>query len=178
MTRLRSEDERTFANEAILTHVALLPFLLAMLTWLVMEAGRWSATSIFRVPIPFFTVPYECYLKVKHYGIMARPGRDDSMKNRKQFEEDKAASLKRMDTHENIVNLAKILESAVESGFQFFFQSVFTLPSLIQSLTAPWTSLTQFVNWRMASIFISFTSFAMTYYNIRYDQFIISSLVD
>ena len=163
MTRLRSEDERTFANEAILTHVALLPFLLAMLTWLVMEAGRWTATSIFRVPIPLFTVPYECYLKVKHYGIMARPGRDDSNKNRKQFDEDKAASLKRMDTHENIVNLAKILESAVESGFQFIFQTVFTLPSLIQSLT----NWTQLVNWRSASIVISFTSFSMTYYNIR-----------
>ena len=54
----------------------------------------------------------------------------------------------------------------LESGFQFFFQTVFIVPSFILQETSK--SWTQLVNWRTASIVLSFASFAMTYFTIRY----------
>ena len=51
---------------------------------------------------------------------------------------------------------------------QFFFQTVYVMPSLVLSLTgvtgSDWRVL---VNWRMFSIVLSFASFAKSFYSIR-----------
>ena len=51
---------------------------------------------------------------------------------------------------------------------EFFFQTVYVLPTLILSLTgltgSDWTDL---VNWRMLSIALSFASIARSFYSIR-----------
>ena len=56
----------------------------------------------------------------------------------------------------------------VNYSVQFFFQTVYVLPSLVLSLTgftgSDWTDL---VNWRMLSIALSFASFSRSCYSIR-----------
>ena len=117
-----------------------------------------------------FTVPYEFYLNYKLYGIMARKDRNTDTNTKKKFDIDIEKWKKKIEVHETIVNLSKIVESALESGFQFFFQSVFIVPSFILQETSK--SWTQLVNWRIASIMLSFASFAMTYFTIRYHKYI------
>ena len=140
-----------------------LPFLVAFAIWILIDSLR---SSIFRLPIPLFTVPYEFYLNYKLYGIMARKDRNTDTNTKKKFDIDIEKWKKKIEVHETIVNLSKIVESALESGFQFFFQSVFIVPSFILQETSK--SWTQLVNWRIASIMLSFASFAMTYFTIRY----------
>ena len=147
----------------------MLPFIVAFITWVVIEQGRWSKTSIFRLPIPIFTVPYKFYYDKQMIEIMATPDRDDNEKTRENYEKAKEAVQKKLDSLETTVNLSKIVESAVESRFQFFYQTVFIFPSIVLSVTADagggdWRKL---VNWRTLSILLSFTSFAWNYYTIR-----------
>ena len=146
----------------------LLSILMAVITWVVLEWGHWNRTSIFRLPLPLFTVPYQFYCDCNWFATFTRSDGDDSVEKRKKYEQDKEFWRKKLDFHATIVNLSKIVESAVESGFQFFFQTVFSLPSFILSVTAnaghSWTKL---INWTTISIIMSFTSFSMAYYTIR-----------
>ena len=64
--------------------------------------------------------------------------------------------------------MSKLIEKISKKIVQFFFQTVYVLPTLVLSLTgltgSDWTVL---VNWRMVSIILSFASIARSYYSIR-----------
>ena len=66
------------------------------------------------------------------------------------------------------VKKIKAVNVMVNYSVQFFFQTVYVLPSLVLSLTgstgSDWTDL---VNWRMLSIALSFASFSRSFYSIR-----------
>ena len=73
------------------------------------------------------------------------------------------------DIQAKIVIISMIIEAAIESGFQFSFQSIYLMPTLILSFigigeTTSWTDL---FNWRLFSIAMSFYTFAWTFYSIR-----------
>ena len=166
--RFSNRNEWYLIFQIGLVHL-MMPFIVAFITWVVIEQGRWSKTSIFRLPIPIFTVPYKFYYDKQMIEIMATPDRDDNEETRKKYEKAKEAVQKKLDSLETTVNLSKIVESAVESRFQFFYQTVFIFPSIVLSVTADagggdWRKL---VNWRSLSILLSFTSFAWNYYTIR-----------
>ena len=77
--------------------------------------------------------------------------------------------MEKIDAYENIVNLSLIVEASVESSFQFFFQTVYVLPTIILSFTVvsgsfEWTDL---FNWKTFSILLSFASFAWAFNTIR-----------
>ena len=77
--------------------------------------------------------------------------------------------MERLDDNDQIVNLSLIIESSVEASFQFFFQTVYVLPTLILSFTdvsgtSDWKDL---FNWNIFSIVLSFASFAWAFYVIR-----------
>ena len=83
---------------------------------------------------------------------------------------------KELVSHDNVVNTSLVVEASVESGFQFWFQTVYILPTIILSFIriggdAKWTDL---FNWRMFSILMSFASFAWTFYTIRLIYFLIT----
>ena len=109
---------------------------------------------------------------------MAWPNRDDNDDTRKKYEKDRETNREITENHELIMALSKIVESAFESGFQFFFQSVFKLPSLLLSITShrAGSSWKDLVNWATASIALSFLSFAWTYTTIRYISKVLSFL--
>ena len=67
--------------------------------------------------------------------------------------------------HENTVNLSLILEAGIESGFQFFLQSLVWMPSTV-SQSGSWTDM---INWTNVSIGLSFVSYAYTCVTIRLD---------
>ena len=159
--RFSNRNEWYLIFQIGLVHL-MMPFIVAFITWVVIEQGRWSKTSILRLPIPIFTVPYKFYYDKQMIEIMATPDRDDNEETRKKYEKAKEAVQKKLDSLETTVNLSKIVESAVESRFQFFYQTVFIFPSIVLSVTddaggGDWRKL---VNWRSLSILLSFTSFA------------------
>ena len=61
-------------------------------------------------------------------------------------------------------------EATAESSFQFWFQTVYLMPTIIIIFTAESqssTKLTDLFQWRIISILLSFGTFAFTFYNIR-----------
>ena len=82
-------------------------------------------------------------------------------------------------SHEHVVNLSLIIESSVESSFQFFFQTVFLWPSIILTFINANVSgaggaseITDLFNRKTFSIGLSFATFAMSFYRIRYEIFL------
>ena len=78
--------------------------------------------------------------------------------------------MENLDVQDQIVNLSLIIESSVEASFQFFFQTVYVLPTLILSFTDvsgtfDWKDL---FNWKTFSIVLSFATFAWAFNVIRY----------
>ena len=70
-----------------------------------------------------------------------------------------------------ITTVSMILEASMESSFQFFFQGLFSLPTLVfafMNIHEGTMKMTDLVNWTNVSIVLSFLSFAYTSYNIRY----------
>ena len=73
------------------------------------------------------------------------------------------------ESNSKIVNVSMTIEASIESGFQFWFQSIYLLPTLILSFMDidglnSWTDL---FNWRIFSIAMSFATFAWTFFKIR-----------
>ena len=87
------------------------------------------------------------------------------------FEEKKEKFQKKLDKIEDIVNLSLILEASLEASFQFFFQTVYIMPSVVVALTALSTSRTfaweDLFNRRITSILLSFLTVSWAFYTIR-----------
>ena len=72
--------------------------------------------------------------------------------------------------NENKVNTSLVIEASLESSFQFVFQTTFILPTIIMNFTNVngTSDLSDLVDWKLASIIISFGTFAFTTYKIRF----------
>jgi len=84
------------------------------------------------------------------------------------YQENKEKWQKLEEKNENKVNNSLIIESSLESSFQFNFQTLYLLPTIILNFKLNGTNdLTDLVNWKLLSILLSFGTFAFTTYKIR-----------
>ena len=69
----------------------------------------------------------------------------------------------------NVYNRA-VIRNRVKVPCQTLFQTIFLIPTILISFTDAGGSIiwTDLFNWRIASILISFGTFALTFYNIRW----------
>ena len=146
----------------------ILPFFLSLLIWEVLQIGKeCDFNSLINLPLPFVTKVYKFMCDMELFKIYTR-ARDDK-EAEAEYEKDKRKTMEKIDAYENIVNLSLIVEASVEASFQFFFQTVYVLPTIILSFTDvsgsfDWTDL---FNWKTFSILLSFASFAWAFYTIR-----------
>jgi len=123
--------------------------------------------SLLRLPIPPLTKLNKLICDIKLFKINAIHPKDEKEKTDKESMETDCR--KDLISHDNVVNTSLVVEASVESGFQFWFQTVYILPTILLSFIriggdAKWTDL---FNWKMFSILMSFASFAWTFYTIR-----------
>ena len=147
-----------------------LTVVVSFIIWAAAEFGReCGAASIVNLPIPVITKFYRFLLDIKLYRNFAWSDRNKSPENEKEYEATKKEIDDKISAHENVVNLSLIIEASVESSFQFFFQTIFILPTVILAFTdqSGGFELTDFISFRFLSIGLSFASFSFGFYQIR-----------
>ena len=166
----RFEESIEFITVGVITCTnSALSFLVALLIWpflIIAKELSWSS-AIYLIPLPFHTKWYKFYYEWK---LFKNYSSKDRNKNEEEYENKKKVCLKESADHENIVILSLAVESSVEASFQFFFQTVFSFPTVILSLSdAPvYSEWTDLFNWKIFSILSSFGTIAYTFYAIRY----------
>ena len=110
----------------------ILPFVFSFIigTILIKHFGC-ALVSIFMFPILFLTKMYSFICKINLFNVLAWPERNKDKESGVKYEREKKTILDRISFYDHVVNLSNIIESSVESSFQFFFQTVFLWPSII-----------------------------------------------
>ena len=152
-------------------HIAL-PFLIGFILWGVLQIGqKFEFKSFRKLPFPFVTRWFKYKLDKDLYRNYAWPDRNKDKTSEAKYEKTEKKCKEQLDIHDQLVNLSLIIESSIEASFQFFFQTVYVLPTIILNFTdvtgtgrLDWQDL---FNWKMFSIVLSFASFAWTFYVIR-----------
>ena len=157
------EDNR--ARIVTLVHI-ILPFVFSTVFFFIMLCYNLLPFNWYlpwKIPLPPLAKMYKTIIECK------------SFKNNKNIEESNYETrrtdlLKELEDQENITTISMILEASLESSFQFCFQGLFSLPTLVLSFEDVFKGdkkMTDLVNWKIVSIVMSFLSFALTSFNIR-----------
>ena len=102
----------------------------------------------------------------KMFGLHTTRNPEDNESYKKKIEE----LLEEEDKNQKIETFSMISETAIESVFQFWFQSQYLMPTLvinILSYSDGSTKSTDLVNWQVISILFSFVSIAWSAVKIR-----------
>ena len=131
-----------------------------------------------KIPITIFSKMFSFKLKYEFLKLMRTPFERRNQK----FEDDKEKNKQEMEKQEKTDSLASTVEATCESGFQFYFQLSYLLPTILISVAlvtggvrgeeqpgggGGGGSLTDLFNWRTASIAASFFSISRTFCTIR-----------
>ena len=132
-------------------------------TLLCLKVIKWNRFFLLKLPLPPVTKFYKTMIECKSYF---------NNKNIEDFNYDnrKTIFIEELEEQEQITTISMIVEASMESSFQFFFQGLFSLPTLVFSfmdIHDGGMDMTDLVNWKIASIVISFLTFAFTSFNIR-----------
>ena len=104
-----------------------LPVFFGLLFWIILELEDNSSGdnwNIFRIPLPFITKMYKFHCDKNYYTLKAQN------QDKKDYEKSLQKCQIKIEKHANAVNFSMITEAALESSFQFFFQSVYYIPTL------------------------------------------------
>ena len=117
---------------------------------------------ILKIPLPFLTKIYLTILQWKTFY-------NNTDKSNPNFERQKDNLIEELEGHQILTNLSMILEASLESSFQFFFQGIFFLPTIVLACmdVSGANELTNLVDWKVGSIILSFLTFSWTSFNIR-----------
>ena len=88
-----------------------------------------------------------------------------------KYEQTNTDLIQELEDQKIITTVSMIVEASMESSFQFLFQSLYSLPTLVIAyldIHEGKLSMSQLVNWKNVSIVLSFLSFALSSFNIRY----------
>ena len=153
------------AKIASLIHI-ILPFFFAFFvffTLLYSKMIKCDRYLLFKIPLSPFTKFHKTVVECRLF--VNNKNKEDT-----KYEKTNTDLIQELEDQKIITTTSMILESGLESSFQFLFQALFSLPTLVFAyldIHEGKLSLTQLVNWKNVSIVLSFLSFAFTSYNIR-----------
>ena len=154
------------AKIASLIHI-ILPFFFAFFVFFPLLCSRiikFDRYLLFKIPLSPFTKFHKTVVECRLF--VNNKNKEDA-----KYEQNNTDLIQELEDQKIITTTSMILESGLESSFQFLFQASFSLPTMVFAYLDIYEgklSLTQLVNWKNVSIVLSFLSFAFTSFNIRY----------
>ncbi len=154
------------AKIATLVHIILpLAFsLLVILALLFVKFLPFNWYLFFKIPLPPFTKIHKAIIECKSFA-------NNKRKEEADYDTTNTKLIQEYDDQKNITTISMIIEASMESSFQFLFQGLFSLPTLVFSfldIHEGTLQMKDLVNWKHLSIVLSFLSFAFTSFNIRW----------
>ena len=119
----------------------------------------------------FFKIPLPPLTKVNKSIIEVRSFVNNKRKEEADYDSTNTKFIQELEDQKNITTISMIIEASMESSFQFLFQGLFSLPTLVFSfldIHEGTLQMKDLVNWKHLSIVLSFLSFAFTSFNIRW----------
>ena len=117
-----------------------------------------------KIPLPPVTKLYKTLIECKmHF--------NNKDKEDANYDKTNTDLILELEDQKTITTISMILEASMEASFQFFFQGLSSLPTLVftsMDVYEGGMKMTDLVNWKILSILLSFLSFAFTSFNIRY----------
>ncbi len=145
-----------------------LPIVMTMFIWLIQNKFKiCKKEKWLMIPFPFVSKVLNFHYTRKLFGVYTMDRNSDIKKFLYDIYKNKLVEKLRI--NEAVVNLSHLIEATAESSFQFWFQAVYLMPTIFISFTVESQSLNLF-EWRIVSILISFGTFALTFYKIRYNS--------
>ena len=156
------------ARIATLVHIILpLAFsIFAFLTLLLRNFFELDCYLLFKIPLPPLT-------KIKKTIIECRTFVNNKRKEEVDYDTTNTKLIQELEDQKNITTISMIIEASMESSFQFLFQGLFSLPTLLFSfldIHEGTLQIKDLFNWKHLSIALSFLSFAFTSFNIRWKK--------
>ena len=151
-------------------HLAL-PFVFSFIVWQVLMMGKeYSKAAFFYFPLPPITKLKRFLCDWRLYENYSDPDRNLNEETKQKYEKIKNECMEEIEKNDRIVVLSLVIESSLESSFQFFLQTIYALPTLILAFTGSSGSfdVEDLFNLRTVSILSSFGTFAMAYFAIRF----------
>ena len=134
-----------------------------------MMGKRCSRAAFFYFPLPPITRMKRVLCDRNLFKNYAWQDRNKDEETKQKYEKTKNKCMEEIEKNDRIMVLSLVIESSLESSFQFFLQTVYALPTLILAFTGSSGSfdLEDIFNLRTLSILSSFGSFAVAYFGIR-----------
>ena len=116
-------------------HLAL-PFLFSFIVWQVLMMGKkCSSAAFFYFPLPPITKLKRFLCDWDLFKNFSNPERNKNEKTKQEYEEKKNECMEEIAKYDRIMVLSLVIESSLESSFQFFMQTIYALPTLILAFT-------------------------------------------
>ena len=140
-----------------------LPFVFAFIIFIV-GCFKTEKIDLSNIPLPFVSKVYKTYIEWKLFLVFTIIGEE------RRYIEEKGKWQPKLDEYEKVITLSMAIEASLEACFQFWFQTNFLLPSVILGIIDidGADQITDLVNFRIFSIFLSFFTFAWASFTIRY----------
>ena len=169
--RFTDPNDWRIAGTVGAAHCAL-SILIGIILWgvILIQIGQCCNSKSLRfLPIPIVTRWFKFRLDGELFKNYLWPDRNKNQKSQNEYEAKVKKCKENMDVYDQVINLSLIIESSVEASFQFFFQTVYVLPTLILSFTNVQGNFDwkDWFNWKTFSIVLSFASFAWAVNIIR-----------
>ena len=165
LQRFEDTNEYQVIGTVSLVHV-ILPYAVTIFVFInlcmrkVISLNRFT---ILKVPIPPLTKTLRTMLECQSYVNNTKK----QEKEMKEFEKSRDRLLQELDEQNKLTNISMLIESGTESSFQFLFQSLYFLPTIILALI-DLSSLSDLVDIKILSILISFLTYSWSSFNIRF----------
>ena len=157
----RFEDVKEWEYAGIITSVhCILPIGIALVVHFFLIENKTSWRNLLLWPIPPVSRAVSFYYDLQIFKCNM---------NKMDFREAIAQLQDKLHDNLAFVNISVVIEAAVESSFQFWFQTIYLMPSLFLSVMGvgqeyDWKDL---FNWRMFSVVLSFGTFSWTFCTIK-----------